>query len=262
VRRLAVVILGSVGVAAGCGGDSRRDRVERYIEDANAIQQRSARDFSRANALYRDFSDGTLNPKSAPAQLERAEQQIWATRTRLVALKPPPDVRELHRRLLKLYAMNGHMAHETTQFARYVPRLRSALRPLTVTNRRLRDGLRTSGAAAQSAALDEYVRDLERLLDRLRALRPPPILRAGHRAQVERLASTRSVAQRLRTAIVAQDAAAVSDLLDRLRRLAEAEEGDDPGARSVRLYNERYRALSRAAQDVQRERVRVDRSLD
>src|SRR3712207_9463281 len=62
-----VAALVALGVLAGCGGgDGARERAERYIEQANAVQQRFAGPFERANEAYRgDRKSTRLNSSHA-----------------------------------------------------------------------------------------------------------------------------------------------------------------------------------------------------
>lgn len=250
-------------LAAGCGGESDRDRVEAYLKDANGIQRRSVPAFRRANDVYRRFATGKLRPAEAARRIANAERPIRRTRARLARLDPPAETAELHRRLLRVYELNASLARETTQLARYLPAASAALRPIRRINRRLGDELEGAGApGAQADALGRFAAGLRGPLVRLRRLDPPPVLERTDRARLRRLAATRSLASRLRTAIVERDSKRVARLLLRFRRVTGAGGPDAPfNARDLRAYNERYLAISRAAGAVQRERARVERSL-
>lgn len=257
---LTVVAAGSVGA---CGGESDRDRVEGYLEDANAVQKRSAPAFRRVNDVYRRFSTGELRPSRAPRELARAERSIGSARADLAKLQPPAETSELHRRLLRAYDLNARLARETTQLGRYLPAGAVALRPLAETNRRLRDDLgAATGPDTQGRALARYAESLKRVVGSLRRLRPPPVLAATDRSRRLRLTTTRSLASRLRAAIAARDSKRVARLLLRFRRVTGS--GDARGtfaAESLRAYNRRYREIARAAGEVQVERRRLERSL-
>src|SRR5919198_1147137 len=112
-------VLALAGAFAGCGS-SARDRVNDYIKAANAIQERAAPEFARANAAYTRFSADKL-AKRAPADLERAEAAIRDTREQLARLHPPSEARRLHRLLLHLFDLNIGLAHETTLMGEYLP---------------------------------------------------------------------------------------------------------------------------------------------
>ena len=258
---LCVLVLATL--ASGCGGESDRDRVEAYLKDANGIQRRSIPAFKRANDVYRKFATGKLPARKAARRIANAERPIRRTRARLARLDPPAETAELHRRLLRVYDLNASLARETTQLARYLPVASAALRPIRRINRRLGAELKGSGdPTAQAEALGRFAARLKAPLVRLRRLRPPPVLRTTDRARLRRLSDTRSLAYRLRSAIVRRDSKRVARLLLRFRRVTGAGGDDSPfGARDLRAYNQRYLAISRAAGAVQKERARVERSL-
>ena len=261
--RAAVLVASGLALALGaCGGESDKDRVEAYLKDANDVQRRSVPAFRRANDVYRRFATGKLRPERAGRRLAGAERSIRATRGRLARLDPPSEATVLHRRLLRVYDLNAGLARETTQLGRYLPAATAALRPIQRINRRLGADLKGSGdPGEQSRALGRFAASLKRPLVRLRRLHPPPVVAATDRARIRRLRSTRRLALRLRDAIAERNARRVAKLLLRFRRVTGAR-GDAPfSGPSLRAYNERYLAISRAAGAVQRERSRLERSL-
>lgn len=248
----------------GACGDGGRDRVERYIEEANRIQQRADPAFQRANEAYVRFSQRELAPAVATRDLARAERAIRATRARIAALTPPAEARLLHRRLLRVFDANAAMAAETTQLARYLPRAQQAVAPLEAISARLRRRLADASApAAQGRALRRYESELGRLIGRLRALEPPPVLQPTHEAQLARLQSARDLAKQLRRALAAQDGRRVARLLLRFRKVDQAgRRAESVTARAIRAYGRRYRELTAVAQAAQRERTRLERALE
>lgn len=261
-RSLALLALVSTGVVGGCGGESDRDRVEGYLDDANAIQKRSAPAFRRANKIYARFSTGDLPRTRAPEELARAEGSIRSARARLAKLDPPKETAELHRRLLRVYDLNARLARETTQLARYLPAAAAALQPLSRVNRRLRERLGSSaGPEAQGQALGQYAETLKGVAARLKRLRPPPVLAASDRARIERLTLTRKLAAGLQSAIEGRDPRRVAQLLLRFRRVNAEQPTRTFATQSLRAYNRRYREVFRAAGAVQQERRRIERSL-
>ena len=250
-------------VAAGCGGESDRDRVEAYLKDANGIQGRSVPAFRRSNEVYRLFATNKLRPSTAARRLGNAERAIRRTRRRLAALEPPSETAELHRRLLRVYDLNASLARETTQLGRYLPAATAALRPVRRVNRRLGADLGGSrDPGEQGRALGRFADSLRRPIARLRRLRPPPVLADTDRARLKRLTATRSLAYRLQQAIEERDSRLVARLLLRFRRVTGRSGDDAPfSGRALKAYNDRYLAISRAAGAVQRERARIERSL-
>jgi hypothetical protein len=250
-------------LAGGCGGESNRDRVQKYLKEANGIQRRAAPAFKRSNDVYRRLATNKLRPSRAGRELAGAERAIRATRARLARLDPPSETAELHRRLLRVYDLDAGLAHETTQLGRYLPAATAALRPIRRINRRLGADLRgTQDPAGQGGALGRYAKALGGPLARLRSLHPPPVLARSDRARLKRLSETRSLASRLQAAIESRDSKQVARLLLRFRKVSGGSGGDAPfGGAPLRAYGERYLAISRAVGALQRERARVERSL-
>ena len=114
--------------------------------------------------------------------------------------------------------------------ARYTPGARAVATRLKASATELRTRLRgAKQPAAQAAALETYRTRLGAISARLRALTPPPILAASHRAQLARLADVRVLAGRLRTAIRDRDSRRLAKLLIRFRR-ARGEQPERRGA--------------------------------
>jgi exonuclease VII small subunit len=266
MRRAILTLLAVAGIglpACGGDGDDPRSRVDEYVRSANAVQQKFAPDFKRANEAYAAYARGELKPKRAETDLTRAEAALREARTDVAALDPPQQAQKLHEGLLRYLDMNLQFARETSRLAVYSPGADRALRPLDRANRGL--GTRLADAPdpeAQAAALRSFTRALERILRDLRALEVPAVLKPTHRDQVRRLDATRSLAERLRRALIDQDAEEVARLLKRFRANA-AERGGRRklAAKGVRRYNRRYEALTEAYQDVQREQARLDKAL-
>jgi hypothetical protein len=266
VRRCSVLALLAPIALAACGGgnDDARGRVNAYIEQANTAQQRSAKDLERINASYQAFARGTIEPRRATADMATAQRVIRTVRERVAALQPPADARGLHGKLVAYLDMNLGLARETARLATYVPRATAATAPLAGDNRRMRRALRAAATPVdQAAALDRFARSLGGMLRDLRRLDPPPVLRPAHGDQIARLTSTRSLAVQLHDALVAQDAQGVARLLERFRSAASARRPRAKlAARAIDAYNRRLQALNAAYAGVQREQVRLDRTLN
>ena len=252
-------------LCAGCGGGhSRRHQVERYITDANAVQQRASAALVRANRTYVAFARRKLSGSAAATRLAGAEAAIRTTRAALARLRPPPDARVLQQRLLHLYDLDAGLAGETTALARYLPAAQRALAPLPRINASLHKGLTASKSPARQArALASFATGVGRLMTALRALDPPPLLAPTHRAQLERLTRTHALALELRHAIEGRNAKAVARVLVRFRRLASqaANRGSGLERSALTGYDRRYLTLRTAAAAVERERTRLERAL-
>jgi hypothetical protein len=267
VRRRALLLVLAAGAAAlgGCGGsdDDAREQVDAYVESANRVQQRYAPEFERANRAYTSFVRGGLGDAQAERDLGAAQDALRAARADVAALEPPPEARTLHGRLLRFFDVNLDLARETTRMAVYRPAAEAALAPLDRVNRRLDERLAGADAAPEQArALARFERSLERMVAALRGLEPPSVLKPTHGDQIRRLAATRGLAERLRRALLDEDAPEVARLIKRFRANAAARGSRRKlAARAVRRYDERYKRLTEAYADVQREQARLDRAL-
>lgn len=250
-------------LAGGCGGESERDRVTAYIEEARAVQREHQRDVTRANAVYRELaSEGAATADDVEA-VATAERRMRAARADLARVRPPARAVPLHRSLLRAYDASADVARDTTRFAEYVPAMTRALRPLEGVGRRLERRLRgAEDAEGQGRALERYAAGLDGLLVRVARLEAPPVLFAVHQAQLLRLRSARDVARRLRRALEAQDAPRTARLVREFRRIGAGRSSARLRKRSIEVYTARLRDVDRAAADVQRERARLDRTLD
>ena len=267
MARVATAVLVGLALASlaacGGGGDNARKRVEQYIEQVSAVQQRTNASMVRANQTYAGFARGQMRNAAGRKRLVMAEKSIRAARDQLAALRPPADARTLHTRLLHYYDDSADLAYETTLLARYEPAAQSALRSLPRLNRRLRSDLAAGKARDQVSALGAYTRGLDGVLRRLRALHPPPILLAAHNDQVARVARTRRLAGELRSALRVQNAPAIAKLLQRFRQAGGKSSPDVQrlSGQAVQAYDKRLRVLLTDAAAVERERRRLDANL-
>jgi hypothetical protein len=260
-RKATLLALLAVGLPAGCG-DDERDNVERYIAQANAVQQHYAPQFQQANEAYARFAEGELTSLRATGELTAAENALRDARAELERVKPPPSAAELHRRLLRVVGMNADFAGESTALARYLPAARKLLRRVGRIGETLRTRLRDAETPeAQAQALGRYARAIERRYDALYDLRPPPILLATHRAQLVRLSASSRLARQLRSASEARDSERVARLLLEFRKVSRQSEGGQLTRRALREYNERYSAINRAAAAMRREQGKLEQRL-
>ena len=233
------------------------------MRDANTVARRFAGEFEQANAAYVAYSRGELRPAAARTDLTAAAAAIRTARGDVAELDPPADARSMHEKYLRYLDMNIGFAEQTLRLAVYTPGAARALKPLDRVNRRLDRQLSAATEPGEQAdALRRFTRSLDGMLADLRALAVPAVLRPTHRDQIRRLGSTRSLARQLRDALIDQDARRVARLLERFR----AGGGDRTGSRklaakAIRGYERRYKALSDAYADLQREQSRLDREF-
>lgn len=248
-------------VAAGCGGSSPREEADAYVKKVNAVQASSASAFKEANRGYARFVKGKLGDAEAIRRLGAAETAIRRTEARLERVPAPPVARTLRTKLLRVYALDAGLAHETVLLARYTPARTRLMRPVVRASRRLGAALRRSTQPdEQAAAFGAYGRTLAGAIAGLRALRPPPISAAAHRQELRRLGTSRRLAESLRSAVLARDPARTARLVVAFRRSGGLRHGERAAqVRELTAYTARRRAIARAVGDMERERARLDR---
>ena len=252
----------ALAVLAGCGSgdDDPRSRVRAYLDSANAVQRGAGDELKRAGDAYTAFARGELGSRAAVRQMERSESDIRAVRDELAALQPPREARPLHSKLQRVYDMNLELAHETALLAAYQRRSNRMLAPLDRYNRALDASLRRAeGPDEQASALARFAHRLRGVERKLERLDLPFVLRVPHGDQLARVQATRSLAERLRGALEAQDAEGVARLLKRFRRAGDERRPRRKLARRALVeYERRYRQLNDAYAEAYRELARLD----
>jgi hypothetical protein len=253
-----------VALAGGCGGDSRRDAVVAYIDDANEIQRDMAVPLVAARHAYTELSRGDADLTKLRPQLTKAAETMDTLEHRLTALKPPPEAKRLHTLLLRLVETQAGLAHELELLADFVPQFEQRLEPLRAAERRLRTALAAARTAGlQAAAIDRYGRDVGAVLRTLDSVRPPAPMAAQYETQVDTLTNVQHSAEALARAL-RSDAKVVPARIQQLAEAARA--GTGPVAQraniaAVKLYNRRISRLDTLAQQITVERGRLERTL-
>lgn len=263
-RRVILGVLILTGAAsAGCGGGtSTRERVDTYVKAANAVQASAAGSFAEANRSYARLQRRRLNDPGDVQRLIAAEAAIRHTKARLAHIPAPRAARELRAKLLLVYSLNESLAQETVMLARYAPARQRILEAVARASRRLVSALkRARQASAQAAALTEYRRRVDRAMAALSRLKPPPVTRSIHRAQLKRLTASRRLAGALRDAVLLRDSRRTAQLVITFRQLGNVRAGERAlEARDLAAYVERRRTIADALSQVTRERARLDRA--
>jgi hypothetical protein len=265
VLRAGLVVAGLGVVVTACGGgeSAQRAEVRAYLERTNAVQQRFAPDFQRAGAAFKAFANGDAMPDGTIATLMRAEADIRSAQDAIAAVRPPARAAAVHDRLLRVYAIDADLAHETLALARYRAGGPRALSGLDRASKRLRGKLRSARKpATQAKALASFSSAVGRTLTRLNALDVPEILAPSHRAQVERLQTTRRLTARLRDAVRERDSRRVAKLLLKFRAGGESQRSQRALVREGgAAYTSRLKRLAQAQTDLGREQARLRRSV-
>jgi hypothetical protein len=249
-------------VLVGCGAseDPGRAPYERYVESVNAIQKGYADDFAAANTAYIALSRSELKPAPAMAALSKAEIEIRGARDKVAALEPPASAAELHKRYLAYMDSNVSFASENAKLAVYLEGSDQALAPLDRANSRLRHALRRAKTPArQERALEAFAASVRAALVDVRTLDAPAVLRGAPGEQVKRLATTYSLALKLRDAMADRDSQRVASLLVKFRRSAAARGRTRMAAAAIKRYMRRYEGLSEAYTQIRREETRLRR---
>lgn len=265
--RFILTALAIVALAGGCGGDDgRRDAVAAYIDDANAIQKELRVPLAAAARAYADLSRGDADLAEVRPRLARSRQTIRTLERRLVRVQPPPDAKRLHSLLLGLVEAQAEIAYELERLAGFLPRFQQHRTSLRLAERRLRTALDAARRADSSAAaLGHYARDVGAVLRGLHALEPPAVIAPAYETQVDTLAKVRRGAAALAKAVRDGDTEVFPARLQRLAdatRLTRSLAAQRSHVAAVKLYNRRVSRLSSLAAAVNRERARLQRTLE
>jgi hypothetical protein len=291
---LASAVLALLLVAAGCGGhssqDAKRKAVTQYIDRVDAVEQQLRFPLLKIERTYRSFSANPGTMKKFAPQFATAEATLNTLQTRLRLIAAPPDARRLRTLLVGLIGSQAELAHELTTLVNFLPAFDAALKPLVPADAVLKKALAAvavpkpkpvkrsrlkaaqaayrravaAAAAGQAAALVTYMREVAKVQDRLRGLRPPPAMAPSYRTQVLTLARVRASGTALVAALEQKQYTRVAKL-DRSFKTAATTSTSLSAQRAqiaaVKAYNARVRAVSALALRVDAERGRLQKSL-
>ncbi|MGE4427130.1 MAG: hypothetical protein AB7G37_11820 [Solirubrobacteraceae bacterium] len=244
-----------VGLAVGgCGSDpleAERDEVIDYINAVNAVHVDAAPTLEAARETYGRFAEQKLTGVTAQHRVEAIERRLQGIRGQVAMVPAPPQASRLRARTLEVYDANAAIAQQTVLMARYAVEEKRALATLPALGGRLERRLRTrrDDPEGQASALTAYAAGLHRVVGRVRRLRPPLLLRPARDAQADRLTRSRSIALRLRAAILVRDPETVVELLDRfesVNRRPVSRRAVKAAFRSYRRYHETLGYAERA----------------
>jgi hypothetical protein len=290
--RAAVAALAVALLCAGCGGSKshRRADVSAYVQRVNRIELVMRSELVDVEKAYRHFSTATLQ-RSRP-RLVRAENTLRTLDQRLENVDPPRDARRLHRLMLQLVSAEVGLSHEVVQLAVFLPAFDDALRPLGPASVQLGQALahakapaprlvrgtkkqiaaaRAKYAAAvrraeraQADAIEQYANEIRVVQGNLSKLHPPPAVKPTFASERVTLARVRATGGALAKALRLGQSKRVATL--DLRYRAAAQSGASLAAQraeiaAVKSYDRRVRAVASMALRVQRELVRLDRTL-
>ena len=254
-----------VVLVGGCGGDSRRDAVVTYIDDANAIQRELRVPLVAARSVYTELSRGDLELADARPRLTKAAQTIETLEDRVDELEPPPEAKRLHTLFLQYLEAQAGLTNEVELLAEFTPRFEQRLGALRAADRRLRRALAAATTAdSQAAAIDRYGRDVGAVLQTLRPLDPPAPMAAAYETEVDMLADVQQAAAALAVALRNDDAEAVPAKILQLAKATRASQSiaaQRSNIAALKVYNQRIGRLGEIADAINVERARLQQSL-
>jgi hypothetical protein len=273
-RRLRLVLWAGVGAAVVAlvviivlsfrpHGPTHRHQVVSYINSVNHVEL-AARSQARAiQSAFRDFSRGTGSTGQQVRELQRAREQMRALRGQLAALPVPPDARRLRGLYLRLLDAEIAFAGNVAALARYSPRLAEAQAPLRAANAALhRAVVGTPTADAQARAFADYAHATAQIAGRVASVPAPSLFAPVRDAEAARLRRLSGLAAQISGALTRKDSQKASELFGTLSRVA----GSPTVARVQReatlAYNRRLQAIGRIAAAIDKERTRLDKSLE
>jgi hypothetical protein len=269
---MRIPLLGTVAAlalllgAAGCGGSHRGAALTRYIDQVDRIEAGLVQPSQDVTAASRQLAKTAANHAKSEATLRAAARKIDVLKARVAAVAPPLDARKLRSLLLDLLGRESALARELADYAAFVPAFAASLAPLVPAGTRLRSVLRAKrSSAASAAALEAYASVVAAGIARLEALRPPPVSAAIRETEVGALRQVRAAAAALAEALSAKRPTGLGALIHRFD-VAEAANDTLAAQRSriaaIRAFNARVAGLQTLAARIQRERGRLQRSLD
>lgn len=299
VRRRRTIILGVIAAAAvtaavlasftGRSSESKAHKqVAAYIDDVNKIQSSMTLPFARVRAAFRQFSVKPRGGAGQARQLAAAERTLRTLRRRLSALGAPAPAVKLRRLLIRLADAEAGIAHEVRGLATFMPMLSADLsasrsaaaalqKALAAVPRPQAKSVRGSAkkiarakadyaakadaaAAAQADALTMYEAKVTHVIERLRSLRPPAVMRPTYDAQLRALVATRAAVAHLAAELRKRDRSRVPQLNRRIQvaaRLAASINAQRAQIAAIKLYNARVKSTESLQVEIRSEFLRV-----
>ena len=270
LARGVLLAIAVVLVAVGCGGNSNRDAVAKYLTLVDSTENGLAAPLRAVSTANEGFAKQHETPK-VEAQLQQAEQTLQSLQRKLAGITPPPEAKHLHSLLLELVGREVGLTHEVYALSVFLPRFDAELQPLAKADRSLKAELGQSakGAAAAKAldadkarALTAYVAVVDGVSAQLRLLHPPAVWRPVYEGQLSTLTQLHTSGTALAQAIAGNRAAAVPALLRQFDAAAVAGQSVAAQRRqiaAVDAYDRRVNSLTTLARQIERERNRLQR---
>lgn len=251
-------------LVAGCGNE-KRDSVEAYIAEVNAVQADLREPLSAVAQVNVEFSTKGAKLDRLRPRLARSEGTLRRLHARVSELRPPDEAEGLQRAFLALVEAEADLAAEVSSMASFLPKLQTALDPVAPASRRLRRALTDAQTPAEQAAeLDRYRTGLTAAVERLEALDPPRALTPSRDTQVTTLRRVQASAASLAEALRANDREALPKQIAAFAnagRTGESVSAQKAQIAAIRAYNTRVAHLRDLAEKVANERVKLEESV-
>lgn len=258
--RKAAALIALIAASAGCGGggDSGREAVESYIEQANEAQAQFQPGVRAAQSAIRSFAAGRSGEQVAE-RLGQAAATMRSARSALARVEPPPEARSLHEHQLELLDLQVRLSLELSLAAGYLPDAVAAIRPADDSGGALARALRRAKTGEQqAAALASYAQDVDGVLERLAGLGPPPVLKPWHGVQVARLEASRNLAAGLAKGIRQEDRGAIDRALRAFSdQTPDRKVAQKAQAEAIAAFNERLEEQQELLASIYREQAEL-----
>lgn len=267
-RRLVLLALAAALAAAlaGCGDDGiekRREAVAEYIRAVNTTQQRFATVYAEADDALRAFgAKGSMGGRSSD-ELAEAAATMRDLRGSLADIHPPEEACKLHGELLRLLDLQTGLTRDLSEMARYLPLASDALRSAEVARTKLQKALESSNTApAQMAAARSYGKAVDRSLEELREVTPPPVLSIWHDGQAELLRTSAQLGYGLADGLESGNRKQIERVLLRFQNASrDAAAVAHAQVLAVRSFNNRVKTQRALVRKIVQEQRRLDRAI-
>jgi hypothetical protein len=238
-----------------------RNDVAAYIKRVNTLSLSFAQDYKSIETAYRSFALAPKKPALQEKRLKGASARLTALRVEIAQIPAPPQARVLKQRLVAFFRQQEAVSRELIGVSTYVPRIAAAEKVLAPAGQKMRAALKTGASAAkQAAALGVYATALENAANSIAAIKPPALFRTSHADQARRLRRSSVLTRRLSVALAANDKPALKRAVKQLGAGSSASTGASRTA--IVSYNARVEKIRRLAVSVERERSRLDTTLN
>jgi hypothetical protein len=254
--------------------------VAQYIKQVNHLETGLTPSLQQLTLIGSRFAKnqgvagGSIGTLLHGGTVDTAVARILTVRKRIAALPTPAPATHLRVLLLRLIDKQVALARQLGRMMSFLPRFDSALKPLTPAMTTLENSLRQSSAYGYSAVLAVYAQKagalrrfqgvVDRVIVRLRPLKPPAAFRPDYKAQLASLKGMSSSAGRLATALVGGAPGNVQPLLtafDKAALSAQSTRVQHAHIAAVRRYDRSVASLTTLSGEAERERLRLANNL-